>query len=205
MKKCGLYIVIEGVDGAGKDLQESFLHEYLPEDTVYTREPRGTEMGVDLRDIITGYELDQTTEILLFFAARNELLQKVVRPALEEGKHVVSNRNELTTYAYQIHAHERHDLEPFVNYMSEEITDKLSPDFVIYYDIPVDVRKERLKGRDDNNRFDNFDEEFFERARVGYKQYITKYPHVIIDASGTPEEIKETTKQALTNILERHA
>ncbi len=198
----GTYIVIEGVDGAGKDTQEEFLKEILPADTVYTREPRGTQIGVVLRDVITGNELDPITEILLFYAARKELMNRVIIPALAEGKTVVSNRNELTTYAYQIHARERHDLEHLADYLSNTVLGEMQPDFCLFYDIPVEIRKERLEQRSDNiNSFDHFDASFFERARDGYKEHIQKLPHAIIDASGTIEEVKEKSLQALGEFL----
>ena len=204
MKYPGKFIVIEGVDGAGKDTQEAYLRDLLPADTIYTREPRGTELGKKLRDLIVTNEYDPITEVLLFYAARQQLVQQVILPALREGKTVVSNRNELTTYAYQVHARERQDLLPLVDYLSEFILDAITPDLCLYYDIPTSVRKERLDARErEANSFDNFDQGFFERAREGYKKHIQKYPHEIIDASGTIEEVKALTEEIITNFLDR--
>lgn len=194
----GTYIVIEGVDGAGKDTQEKLLKNVLPEDTVFTREPRGTKMGEIVRDVIVSNELDPVTEILLFYAARRELMNNVIIPALEAGKTVVSNRNELTTYAYQLHAHQRTDLLDFTNMLSGEVLGDMKPDFVLYYDIPLSVKRDRIQGRvDQQDSFDIKADDFFERARAGYKEHIQKYPHAVIDASGTIEEVHELTKAAL--------
>jgi len=194
----GKYIVIEGVDGAGKDTQLDMVKEFLPDDTIYTREPRGTEMGKKLREIIVTSDLDPMTEILLFYAARRELMKNIILPALDAGKTVVSNRNELTTYAYQLHAHERTDLESFTDNLSKEILGDIQPDFVLYFDIPLSIRHERIKGRVDQiDSFDTKADEFFERARVGYKKHIQKYPHAVVDASGTREEVHELTKEVL--------
>ena len=174
MKYPGRYIVIEGIDGAGKDTQVEYMKTLLPKDTVYTREPRGTEMGKKLRDIIVTTELDPVTEILLFYAARKELVKDVILPALKEGKTVVSNRNELTTYAYQIHARERQDLLELTNYLSDQVLGEVQPDLAIYFDITADIKKKRLLGRQDQlDSFDKLAEDFFERARIGYKRYIT--------------------------------
>jgi len=204
MKYPGRYIVIEGIDGAGKDTQVEYMKTLLPKDTVYTREPRGTEMGKKLRDIIVTTELDPVTEILLFYAARKELVKDVILPALKEGKTVVSNRNELTTYAYQIHARERQDLLELTNYLSDQVLGEVQPDLAIYFDITADIKKKRLLGRQDQlDSFDKLAEDFFERARIGYKRYITKYPHVIIDASGTIEEVQVKTKQAIQEFLKK--
>ena len=198
----GKYIVIEGIDGAGKDTQVDILRETLPSETIFTREPRGTEAGVEIQKIIVGKDIDPVSQILLMYAARKEVLNDVIIPALKEGKTVISNRNELSTYAYQIHGHERDDLEGLVSTLSEEILGSIEPDYCVYYDISADIKKERLKGRPDQlDSFDRKAEDFFERAREGYKKHIQKYNHIVIDASGSIEAVSEKTKNALENIL----
>ena len=202
MKYPGTYIVIEGIDGAGKDTQEELLKDVLPADTVYTREPRGTEIGETLREIIVTKEIDPVSEILLFYAARRELMNRVIIPALKAGKTVVSNRNELATYAYQVHGREREDLLPLVTTLSKQVLGDIQPDFCLYYDIPVSVKKERISGRPEQvDSFDALAEEIFERARTGYKKHIVRYPHAIVDASGTIEEVHALTKEALHGII----
>lgn len=202
MEYPGTYIVIEGIDGAGKDTQEDLLKTLLPADTVYTREPRGTAIGETLREIIVTKNVDPISEILLFYAARRELMNRVIIPALKEGKTVVSNRNELATYAYQVHGREREDLLPLVTTLSKDVLGDIQPDFCLYYDIPVSVKKERISGRPDQlDSFDQLAEDFFERARVGYKKHITRYPHAIIDASGTIEEVHKKTREVLQEFL----
>lgn len=199
----GKYIVIEGIDGAGKDTQEELLQNVLPKDTVFTREPRGTEIGETLREIIVTKEIDPISEVLLFYAARRELMNRVIIPALREGKTVVSNRNELATYAYQIHGRERQDLLSLTDVLSKEVLGDIQPDFVLYYDIPVSVKKERIAGRPEQlDSFDELAEEFFERAREGYQKHIQKYSHAIIDASGTIEEVHVLTKKALADFID---
>lgn len=194
--------MIEGIDGAGKDTQEELLKGFLPEDTVYTREPRGTAIGEALREIIVTKEVDPISEILLFYAARRELMNRVIIPALKEGKTVVSNRNELATYAYQVHGREREDLLPLVTTLSKDVLGDIKPDFCLYYDIPVSVKKERISGRPDQlDSFDQLAEDFFERARAGYKKHIVKYPYAIIDASGTIKEVHEKTREVLQEFL----
>jgi len=203
MKYPGKYIVIEGIDGAGKDTQEELLREVLPGDTVFTREPRGTDIGETLREIIVTKELDPISEVLLFYTARRELMNRVIIPALKEGKTVVSNRNELATYAYQIHGRERKDLLSLTDTLSKEVLGDTQPDFVLYYDIPVSVKKERIAGRPEQlDSFDELAEEFFERAREGYREHITKYPHAIVDASGTIEEVHTLTKKVLADFID---
>lgn len=198
----GKYIVIEGIDGAGKDTQEELLQTVLPEDTVYTREPRGTEIGETLRKLIVTKDMDPVSEVLLLYAARKELMNRLIIPALQAGKTVVSNRNELSTYAYQVYGRDRVDLLPMVTLLSEKVLGDVQPDFAIYYDIPVSVRKERMAGRPEQlDSFDQFAEDFFERARIGYKEHIQKYPHAIIDASGSIEEVHTLTKKALTDFF----
>lgn len=206
MQKTGLYIVIEGVDGAGKDTQLELIKTLLPEDTVYTREPRGTDIGVMLRNIITDNVLEPKTETLLFYAARNELAHDVIQPALEAGKIVVSNRNELTTYAYQISAREREDLLPLVEYLSESVLGDVKPDLCIYFDISAETRKERMQKRSEQiNSFDTFDEGFFDRAREGYKKYIARYPrYEIIDSTGPKEEVFVKVREVIIDFLKEY-
>jgi len=198
----GKYIVIEGIDGAGKDTQVDLLKDLFPIDTIFTREPRGTDAGVDIQKIIVGLDLDPVSQVLLMYAARKEVMEHVIIPALKEGKTVVSNRNELSTYAYQIHGHERYDLEPLVEYLSNQVLGDIKPDMCIYFDISSDVKKQRLTGRlEQLDSFDKKAEDFFERAREGYKKHIKKYNHEIIDASGSIEDVAEKTRQVLQSFF----
>ena len=195
----GKYIVIEGIDGAGKDTQVDLLREYMSKDTVFTREPRGTDAGIDIQKIIIGKNLDPVSQILLMYAARKEVMNNVIIPALESGKTVISNRNELSTYAYQIHGHDRHDLEELVGYLSKQVLGEIAPDLCIYYDISAETKKKRLEGRPEQlDSFDKKAEDFFERAREGYKKYVQHYSDFeIIDASSSIEHVSKITKDVL--------
>ena len=100
----GRFITIEGIDGAGKSTQTANLLKFLKEkgiDLVHTREPGGTPPGEKIRAMLLSDEMGATAETLLFFAARAEHVEKVIRPALDAGRWVVSDRFTDATYAYQ--------------------------------------------------------------------------------------------------------
>ncbi len=207
----GKVIVLEGVDGAGKTTQLEYLRSYLslPEqrerfgETVFVHEPGGNEVGEKLREIILTYTMDAKTEILLFFASRNELLQKVVLPLLNEGKNVIYDRFELSTFAYQVYGRQREDLRDFVLSLSQEIVPEHFVDYVFFLDLDVEIAKERDQLRDaKSTRFDLEGVDFFNRVREGYKRELLRYPHAIIDASRTRGEIRDELIQGVKRVLE---
>ena len=104
MNNLGKFITLEGVDGAGKTTHVEFLKKYLSDlgiNFIMTREPGGTMIGEQLREILLHEEMTPETETLLMFAARNEHIEKVIRPNLTEGKVLISDRFTDATYAYQ--------------------------------------------------------------------------------------------------------
>lgn len=181
--KKGIFIVIEGMDGAGKDTQIDFLKEYLKDkDVVYVREPGGTEQSEAIRSVILAHAYSAKTEALLFYAARNELLEHVIRPALRAGKVVVSNRFELSTFAYQVYGRKQ-QIRPLIVELSEHIVSTLKPHY-FFFDLPASVAKERIEARGGESRFDKEKEAFFERLRAGYKKELKRIKGAqIIDAS----------------------
>jgi dTMP kinase len=182
-KKKGIFIVVEGMDGAGKDTQIDFLKEHLKDrDVVYVREPGGTRQSEAIRNVILGQRFDATTEALLFYAARNELLTQIIRPALEEGKIVVSNRFELSTFAYQVYGRQTH-IRPLIADVSKHVVGKLKPHY-FFFDLPATVAKQRIEARGGESRFDLEQQAFFERLRAGYKKELKRIAGAqIIDAS----------------------
>ena len=212
MNTRGKVIVLEGVDGAGKTTQLEYLRSYfsLPEqqerfgETVFVHEPGGNEVGERIREIILSHPMNAKTEILLFFASRNELLQKTVLPLLKEGKNVIYDRFDLSTFAYQVYGRQREDLRDFVLSLSQEIIPAHFVDYVFFLDLDVEIAKERDRLRDEKStRFDLEGVEFFNRVREGYKRELSRYPHSIIDASRTREEIREELIRGVEEILER--
>jgi dTMP kinase len=127
----GLFVTIEGIDRSGKSTQAQRLAEVLGEDAVLVREPGGTPAGERIRDLLKdpAVELDPRTEALLFAAARAELVASVIRPALEAGKVVISDRYVDSSLAYQGHARGLGEAE--VQRINEWATAGLEPDLTV--------------------------------------------------------------------------
>ncbi len=200
-KKKGIFIVVEGMDGAGKDTQIDFLKEYLKgKDVVYVREPGGTEQSEAIRGVILAHAYTAKTEALLFYAARNELLERVILPALRAGKIVVSNRFELSTFAYQVYGREQ-KIRPLIVELSEHIVSTLKPHY-FFFDLPASVAKERIEARGGESRFDKEKEAFFERLRAGYKKELKGIRHAhIIDASRSVDVVKKDFLAQVKKVL----
>jgi len=139
MDNRGKYIVIEGGDGAGKDTQVAFLQKAFP-DFTYTREPGGTPLGKELREILlhnSKGEVSLGAELFLFLADRAQHAEKVLKPRLREGKVVVSNRSWLSFLAYQIHGREQFDWKSLVDLSVQKIFEGISLDLVIILDVLI--------------------------------------------------------------------
>lgn len=155
----GKLIVIEGMDGAGKTTQIENVYNYLKEqgmDVVKFREPGGTEAGEKIREILLGSDLHAYTELLLFTAARMELVMTKIIPALEEGKIILLDRFVHTTRAYQGGGR---NIQHEASMMTSEIFGNVFPDHVIYLQIPQDVVVDRRKKRFDAAKLDTFEKQ----------------------------------------------
>ena len=201
----GKFIVVEGGDGSGKDTQVELLKESLKDlDVLYTKEPGGTELGKTLREILLGHEyqpLAFETEALLFLADRAEHMDKVVEPALQTGKHVVSNRSWFSFVAYQIYGRKGDVLRPLVDLAHKTIYKGAESDVVILLDLPVEVTLDRIKTR--NKPITSIEaepKEFHERVREGFLEVVKSAKgSLIVDGTKSPEEIhKEIEKHVLS-------
>ncbi len=195
-KRKGKFIVFEGGEGSGKDTNiDQLKKEYAGNaDIVFTREPGGTTLGDSIRGILladTLSPMDVKAELLLFLSARAQLIEEVIKPALEAGKTVVSNRFGLSTIAYQIYGRERQEYLQFLLTVSEFVVGAWKPDAYILLDIPPEIGLARVARRKDvMNRFDKEKVTFHTRVREGYKKHVGDVgtPH-IIDASLDFEEV----------------
>lgn len=171
----GVFIAVEGGEGAGKDTQIEYL-KARPElaGAVFTREPGGTEAGNEIRELLLKTRespLDAQTELLLFLAARAELMSKIVRPALRAGKVVISNRFGLSTYAYQIYGRQRPELLPLLHDLSQKVVGEDRPLYVLL-DIAPEIGKKRVEARGAMTHFDAAALDFHTRVRDGYAQHV---------------------------------
>lgn len=200
----GKFIVIEGGDGAGKDTQIELLKKEFGEGAfLFVKDPGSTDIGQKIREIVLyEREVTRTTELLLYLAARVQLVEEKIQPALSEGIHVISNRFDLSTIAYQIYGRERRDMFDLVEGMSDFALGATQPDFVVYLDCPPEIGLKRTLESDE--KLDKFEDEqidFHKRVHKGYKKHVSKYNHVVIDATQPAEQVFKEVLEAIQKAL----
>jgi dTMP kinase len=203
-----VFIVLEGVDGSGKSTQLQLLLQYLQErkvEFVFTREPGGTPLAERIRELVLSPEyqdLSVVTESLLFAAARADHVQRVIRPALEARKVVISDRFVDASMVYQAYAGGL-PVE-FVAQINEMATGALKPHRTIVLDLPWSVAIHRMSGTS-RDRIEQKDQWFHEQVREGYHQLAKDEPRRVklVDASGTPEEVHAQVRRLVEEILPR--
>ncbi len=199
-----MFITLEGPEGSGKTSQMSDLAKYLREqgyEVITTREPGGTSIGDQIRSVLTNLEnteLMPRTEILLFLAARAQLVEQLIRPALENGKIVLCDRYGDSTLAYQGYGHQT-DLD-LLKRLLAFATGGLKPDLTLFLDIDVETGLQRKIDADEWNRLDAYEIAFHIRVRQGYKTLLAEEPErwVLIDASRPQAEVQKMMRQAVT-------
>jgi dTMP kinase len=190
----GCFITLEGLDGAGKSTHIPWIEQVLRSagvDLLCTREPGGTPLGEDLRDLLLHRAMDVRTETLLMFAARNEHWRTRIRPALERGQWVLCDRYTDASYAYQ--GGGRALGSEAIGILESWVQQGQGPDFTVLFDVPLEVSRERLgKGRGQADRFEREGAAFFERTRQAYLERVAADPkrfHVV-DAARTVAEVQ---------------
>lgn len=184
------FVVLEGPDASGKSTQLRLLADALTAQgipLVATREPGGTPLGERLRDIVLASDssMNPLTELLLIVGARHEHVEKVIRPALEDGKWVLCSRYTLSSLAYQ--GWGRGLDRDLIRRLNQLATGGLEPDYVFLLDLPPAVAYERTRERD---RFEGEGLEFFTRVRVGYLELIRSVPRAhVVDGTLSQERV----------------
>lgn len=193
----GLFITLEGIDGSGKSTQRELLSHELRRrglDTVATREPGGTVIGEGIRHLMVSdatSHIAPTTELLLYVAARAQHVAELIRPSLEAGRIVISDRYTDSTVAFQ--GYGRGLGLTMIEELNNFATGSLKPDLTIVFDLDPDMARTRQGSRPIGGLLGAFDEqhsEFHERMREGYFQMAQQEPSRIriVDASGGVEE-----------------
>lgn len=196
-----MFITLEGPEGSGKTSHIPYLVEYLRErgHTVFpTREPGGTSIGEQVRDVLHSMkntEMHPRTETLLYQAARAQFVEQVIRPRLEDGEIVISDRYADSTLAYQGYGH-RQNLEE-VRALIAYATGGLQPDLTIYLDVDIETGLKRKKNSDEWNRMDAYTVEFHKRVRAGYLELAKNERWVTVDATPSWDEVHENLKAVL--------
>ena len=203
----GLFITFEGIDGCGKSTQIGLLTAYLEDigrPCLLVREPGGTEIGEKIRSILLdkeNNEMSPAAELLLFEAARAQIVEEKIRPAIEAGTTVICDRFYDSTYAYQGVA--RSLGEDLVVTLNDIATSGLAPDITFLLDLSVEDAYARRKGRGEaDDRMELLGLEFQRSVRNGYLKAAETFDRIrVIDAAGTPEEIFGDIKKAVEERL----
>ncbi|MFM2484034.1 dTMP kinase [Celerinatantimonas yamalensis] len=196
------FIVIEGLEGAGKSSAVETVKSWLSthqQNYITTREPGGTPLAEQLRDILKYYQDEVITtqsELLLMYAARSQLVENVIKPALRQGQWVLGDRHDLSSRAYQ--GGGRQIPMTTLDQLRELTLGDFRPDLTLYLDIDPKVGLARAKARGDLDRIEQQQQAFFERARSVYLDEFERDQTIIkIDASLPFLMVQDMITQAL--------
>ncbi|MGF1741669.1 dTMP kinase [Vibrio profundum] len=203
------FIVIEGLEGAGKSTALSTLVQVLTERGVgeieTTREPGGTPLAEKMRSLVkeehAGEELQDMTELLLMYAARVQLVETVIKPSLERGVWVVGDRHDMSSQAYQ--GGGRQISTEIMTSLRDTTLAGFTPDLTLYLDIDPKIGLERARGRGELDRIEKMDLSFFQRTRARYLQLAHADDNVvIINASQPIDQVAQDIRQQLQHWLD---
>ncbi|GGA86917.1 thymidylate kinase [Neiella marina] len=203
----GRFIVIEGLEGAGKSTAAACVKDFIASLNVqllHVREPGGTELGEALRELVKRPDLEDApapmTELLLMYASRAQLVETKIKPALAADTWVLGDRHDLSSQAYQGGGRQidQHLLEQ----MRDMVLGSFRPDLTLYMDIDPVIGLERARGRGELDRIEQESIDFFQRTRARYRQLAaTDSAIVTIDASQSIEQVQHDIQQALQHAV----
>lgn len=203
MIKRAKFIALVGGEGSGKGTISSHLQAVLQsENVMFTREPGGTELGEKIRTLLLRENMSTMTELLLFEASRAEHIERVIVPALIVGRHVISDRFDACTYAYQVYARWQKKHADFFKLVNSEVVGKFAPDLYLFCDVSPEVAlNRRLTAGGEITRFDNEELEFHNAVYRGYKEFLKDRPCIYLDAGLAPEVVKSAAEAAVRTEL----
>ena len=205
----GFFITFEGVEGGGKSSNLKLVQSLLTQKNIpfiVTREPGGTPLAEQIRTIVLApreEKVDETTELLLIFAARAQHYKTNIKPALESGKWVLCDRFTDATYAYQ--GAGRGMNIATIALLEDLVQGEKRPDLTLLFDLDVEEGLARAKGRGALDRFEQQEFSFFERVRQLYLERAkTEDYYRIIDAGQSFENVQAQVKKQLNEFIELH-
>lgn len=202
----GIFITLEGGDGAGKSTQIDNIKRYFEErgyDVLISREPGGTHIGEKLRDILldrSNSEMDDVTEMLVYAASRAQHVSELIKPSLDEGKVVICDRYVDSSLAYQGYGRE---LGSIVKEVNDAATRGLMPDITFWLDLDPEEGRKRAGNEGELDRLEVENKDFHSRVRDGFRAICEADPKRIkmIDASESVEEMKQRIYEHLDEML----
>lgn len=203
----GLFITLEGPEGAGKTTNREFLAEHLRaagHQVVLTREPGGTPLAEQIRELLLAEHEEPVavdTELLLMFAARAQHLEQLILPALQQGKVVLCDRFTDASYAYQ--GGGRGIDTQRIAVLEEFVQGGLRPDLTLLFDLPVEAGMARARQRGRLDRFEQERQQFFENVRNAYLQRAEAEPQRfrVINAALQLSEVQQQLQPVLQELL----
>ena len=205
MNNKGIWIVIEGIDGAGKTSAIATIEDVFKQVQLKTRnyrEPGGTALGERVRDILKADNIEMLpiAEVLLFYAARVQLLEECILPNLNQGIHVILDRHELSTYAYQAGGRGL-DIE-VIQQISNSCMPKRKPDLTFFLSLDPKVALKRVINRGELDHYESQPLAFYQRIALSYERFADDYPNVVcIDANQSLIEVQQDIRSELENFL----
>jgi dTMP kinase len=201
------FIVIEGLEGAGKSSAVRYVTDYLQRHGIdqieCTREPGGTPLAERMRAIVKEVHDERLTieaELLLMYASRVQLVETRFKPALAEGRWVVGDRHDLSSQAYQ--GGGRGIDAGLIGAIKQAVLGDFKPDLTLYLDIDPALGLQRARHRGELDRIELEQISFFERTRSRYLELASKDDSIrVIDAGQTPDQVKAAIEVALDNYL----
>ena len=203
----GIFITIEGVEGVGKSTNIEFIKQYLGNlniDYLVTREPGGTLLAENIRDLLLSIGDDspvELCELLLIFSARAQHIEKVIEPALKGGTWVICDRFTDATYAYQ--GGGRGMNAKLISQLETMVQGSLRPDLTIILDLDPETGLSRARNRGELDRFEKEHVDFFMKVREVYLQIATNYPErcAVINAGNELDEVSRDIELLLKTRL----
>ncbi|MBV1871236.1 MAG: dTMP kinase [Gammaproteobacteria bacterium] len=203
----GLFLSLEGTEGAGKSSNLAWIKEVLDshnKNVLLTREPGGTPLAEEIRELLLAPRKElvcENTELLLIFAARAQHFQSLILPTLEQGRWVVSDRFTDASFAYQ--GGGRNMSFDTIQQLETLVQGSLRPDLTILLDLPVELGMQRAAKRGALDRFEQEDLEFFARVREAYLSRAEQNPsrYAVVDASQSLASVQEHIRDVLERLI----
>jgi len=205
--KRGLFITVEGMDGSGKTTQIAYMKTHLSSlgcEVLMTREPGGTRISENIRSIILNpdyTEMSNTAELLLYSAARAQLVEQVIKPSIENSVTVICDRYVDSFYAYQGFGRGvGYELLEKITYIA---VNGMTPDITFFFDLDPEIGLKRRLASSGSDRIENEMMDFHRKVYEGYKVLAMKYPKRIktIDAARPEEEVWKDVRRQLDSAM----
>lgn len=201
------YIVIEGLEGAGKTTARNVVVDTLKElgieEMVFTREPGGTVLAEKLRSLVLDIKsvgdevISDKAEVLMFYAARVQLVETVIKPALVEGRWVIGDRHDLSTQAYQ--GGGRGIDQTMLATLRDAVLGDFRPNLTLYLDVTPAVGLKRARARGELDRIEQESLDFFNRTRARYLELAAQDSSIrTIDATQSLEDVTRSIRETVT-------